>query len=536
MITVSCEDFLDTQPINKIALEQYYTDEAGLMQVLAGVYDPLGSDKVYGNALYTTLEACTDEGYYARSNQVTGTQVYNFDPTAADVGNLWSELYKGVNRANDLIANINVPKMEEDKRQIILGEALFLRGYYYYMLVVRFGDIPLKIEPTKNPNDIHIPKTSTVKIYEQILKDMMEAEAKVNTSTSLGYSSRISKTIVQGILARVCLQMAGYPLFKTEKYIDALYWAGKVVNSGEHGLNQSFNSNTALDVFNPTTANSSNNAYRQIFINESQDIYDIKECMWEVDFKGNRTDEYSETGRLGNTNGITMTASSFESTIGYSYGFIKGTARLFNKYEANDLRRDWVLTTYTFNTSTGSKVAINKNNAYGRDCGKWRREYETLMPKHKNHTPTNFPILRYADVLLMLAEAENKVNGPTTVAYNAINQVRRRGYGLPVNIKSVAADLPMGLSSNDFQLILEDERMRELCFEGTRRSDLIRWNKFVSTMNAVGTEISSSPTPINQQYGGLGGKNVTNRNLFFPIPSSEILSNKALTQNETWLN
>ena len=134
-------------------------------------------------------------------------------------------------------------------------------------------------------------------------------------------------------------------------------------------------------------------------------------------------------------------------------------------------------------------------------------------------------------MLLMNAEADNQVNGPTTAAYNAVNQVRRRGYGIPINTPSVKADLPAGLSKADFQLAIEDERMRELCFEGVRKADLIRWNKFVSTMNTVGVEMSTSPTPANQQYGAISGKNVVAKHLLFPIPSNETGSNKLITQN-----
>ena len=134
----------------------------------------------------------------------------------------------------------------------------------------------------------------------------------------------------------------------------------------------------------------------------------------------------------------------------------------------------------------------------------------------------------------MMAEAENQVNGPTTAAYNAVNQVRRRGYGLPIGTVSAVADLTAGLSKADFQLAIEDERMRELCFEGTRKSDLIRWGKFVQTMNAVGAEMSTAPTLANQQYGGFGGLNVEAKHLLYPIPSREIASNKELKQNEGW--
>ena len=529
----SCEDFLNTEPVDKIAQSQYYTNEEGLTQGLAGVYDPLGGAGLYGEALYTKLEACTDEGYYARSTQKTETMVYVFEATDPVVANLWNTLYDGVNRANDLIASINVPEMDENKRQVILGEALFLRGYYYFMLVSRFGDIPMKLTPTTSPNGVDLPRTPTAQVYAQILKDMTEAEGKVKTSTELGYSSRVSKTVVQGILSRVCLQMAGYPLNDTEKYKDAIAWSKKVIDSGEHALNTSFDPNPIYNTFNPSYGSTANNAYRQIFINQVQDVYDVKESMWEIDFKGNRSDGYFETGRLGNTNGITYTGALFEK-IGYSYGFIKGTGRLFNKYGAGDLRRDWVLTTYTINATTGNRVAIVRgtgaaaaNFPYGRDCGKWRREYEGPLTKEKNHNSNNFPVLRYADVLLMRAEAENQVNGPAD-AYQYVNQVRRRGYGLPINTPSLVADLPAGLSKADFQLAIEDERMRELCFEGTRKSDLIRWNKFVSTMNAVGAEMSTAPTPANQQYGGFGGSKVEAKHLLYPIPSREIASNKAL--------
>ncbi len=535
----SCEDFLSTKPIDKIAAVNYFTDEAGLTQGLAGVYDPLGSQFLYGNYLWLSLEGSTDEGYYARTNQAQGPSFYNFTTNDSQIAGLWGTLYDGVNRANDLIANINLPTMDESKRKVILGETLFLRGYYYFMLVSRFGDVPMKLSPTTSPIGAQTARTPSAQIYAQVLKDMIEAEAMVNTSTSMGYSSRVSKTIIQGILSRVYLQMAGYPLNDVAKYKDALAWSQKVVSSNEHALNVSFDKDPALNVVNPSDGGStSNNAYRQIFINATRDIYDVKENMWEAEFSGNSTDGYAETGRLGNTNGITITGVSLTDKLGYGYGFIRGTGRLFNKYGVGDLRRDWVLTTYTFNNTTGVKVPIVKgtgaaasNFPYSRDSGKWRREYQTITPQNKNNTPINFPILRYADVLLMNAEAENYTNGPTAAAYNAVNQVRRRGYGLPINTPSVKADLPPGLSKADFQLAIEDERMRELCFEGVRKTDLIRWNKFVTTMNAVGIEMSTAPTPTNQQYGGLAGKNVAEKHLLFPIPANEIGSNKLITQN-----
>lgn len=531
---ISCDDYLNTEPINKVSIKQYYTDEQGLTEALAGVYDPLGSDELYGRNVFIGYNACTDEGYLARTTQTNDLQqlcVNNINPTNVEVTNLWAACYTGVNRANDLIANINLPAMDETKRDVILGEALFLRGYYNFLLVSNFGDIPMKLTPTTSPNDVYTPATPAKDVYDQILKDMTAAEAKVAISSSYGYSSRVSKTVVEGILARVCLQMAGFPINDTAKYADALAWSKKVKDSGEHALNTTFDSSLNVTT---GTVKFTNSAYSQIFINEAKDIYDVKEAMWEIDFKGDRTDGYVETGRLGVSNGITMTGVNFTATIGYSYGFIRGTARLYKAYKTGDLRRDWVLTPFTYNNTTGIKSPITTTTGYGRDCAKWRREYEPGTNKNKNYGNTNFPVLRYADVLLMLAEAENQVNGPSASAYEAVNQVRRRGYGLPINTPSVVADLPAGLSKTDFQLAIENERMLELCFEGTRHSDLIRWGKYVSTMNSVGNEIATNGG--NQAYGGLGGKNVTARNVIYPIPSLELAINNELKQNQLWMN
>jgi hypothetical protein len=521
---VSCENYLNTEPIDKISIKQYFTDELGLTQALAGVYDPLGGEPLYGSVIFSKINVCTDEGFFARTSMTSGIEVNNYDITNADVNNLWASCYTGINRANDLIANINLPQMDETKRQIILGEALFLRGYYHFLLVTNFENIPLMLAPTTSPDDVFVSQATPKAVYDQILKDMIEAEGKVATSTSLGYSSRISKTAVQGILARVCLYMAGYPLNETAKYSEALAWAKKVESSGEHALNTTFNPALSEAVF------FTNNGYSQIFINHIQDIYNVKESIWEIDFKGNRRDGGLETGRLGNLNGITFTTEVFP--IGYSYGFVRGTARLYKSFGEGDLRRDWVLTPFTYSNATGKKTKITTTTGYGRDAAKWRREFELLSPKDKNATPTNFPVLRYADVLLMMAEAENQVNGPTPTAYEAINKVRRRGYGLNIATASNVADLPAGLSKDAFQLAIEKERMLELCFEGTRRFDLIRWNKYVSTLNSIGNEIGNGGG--NQAYGGLGGKNTTEKHIFYPIPSREISVNTKLVQNPLW--
>ncbi|MCU7694649.1 RagB/SusD family nutrient uptake outer membrane protein [Haoranjiania flava] len=512
---LSCNKILNKEPISFASPEANYATGAQLLQALAGVYDVLGRqrEQLYANKLFNQLGACTDEGFYARNNQVVGPMVYNFDFTDADIDQTWQTLYIGIERANNLIYYINTPKsMNPAERNAILGEAKFLRGYYYFLLVSSFGDVPLKLNPTTitGAASENVPRSPAKEVYAQVLKDMTEAEAICYPATTFNHSSRVSQTTVQGILARVCLTMAGYPLLDKAKYKDALQWATKVKQSGIHALNPS---------------------YSQIFINQAQDIYDIKEAMWEADFIGNDQSTTQEQGRVGNTNGIQYTAANFADT-GYSYAFINVTRKLYELYNQGDLRRDWAIAPYGYSGTN----RVNKGSLiYDRNCGKWRRSYEKLTPKSKNNTGINFPILRYADVLLMLAEADNQLNnGPTANAYAAFNEVRRRAYGFPVNIPNAVSDLRAGLSANDFQQEIIDERSRELCFEALRRQDLIRWGIWTQTMSALANQMNTHLAGnASWKYASLGATNAASspKFLLYPIPASEFSVNKAATQN-----
>ena len=143
---------------------------------------------------------------------------------------------------------------------------------------------------------------------------------------------------------------------------------------------------------------------------------------------GNNTDAFTESGRLGSRNGIRCT----DVDSGYSPGRINAFANFFYKYEVNDRRRNWNIAPFQFNTVSGrtSRAYWTPAQIWNRNSAKYRRYYETLLPRNTNFTPFNFPVLRYSDVLLMFAEAENEINnGPTQAAIDAVNLVRRRGYG-----------------------------------------------------------------------------------------------------------
>jgi hypothetical protein len=511
----SCDKFLDTKPQDFVSPENYYNTEEDLNRALNGVYNRLIDTfgRLYQRGLWSYL-VVSDEFFF--TNVTTNNiRVLDFNAAQLDISRFWEVTYQGIDRANALLENVDKPVMNEAKRANIKGQALFLRAYYYFLLVDHYGSVPLKLTSTKSPTDANVPQSSVEDIYTQIVKDMQEAELLVNSINANGTNELISKTGVQAILARVYLTMAGAPLNDQAKYGDALIYADKVINSGLHSLNPS---------------------YQQIFINHSQDIIDSKECIWEIAMFGNFQGTTQIAGSVGIDNGIRST----DATIGLSAGTMQVTGRVYRMFGTGDLRRDWAIAPffYTTNATTGVTTQTNwtATQIWERNIGKWRRSFETLIPKHRVYNSTNFPVIRYSDVLLMKAEAEYHVNSnsPTIAAYNAINQVRRRGYGVPLNAASLTADLPAGLSPILFLAQLRDERERELGFEGLRKHDLIRWGQYLTNMQTLITEVTTTAPTAQQLRAAAAARNVTARNLLFPIPTTELNSNPLIKQNPGW--
>ncbi|MFP5042904.1 RagB/SusD family nutrient uptake outer membrane protein [Parasediminibacterium sp. JCM 36343] len=500
----SCNKILDTKP-DFAQPTQYYQTETQLNDALAGIYSVLASTSFYGDAYLAVLNTGNDESWY-RSTTVVGPPVYTFNAGDANITSLWQNLYDGINMANALLENINKPQMDEKRRAEIKGEAFFLRGYYYFMLVQHWGDVPLKLSSTTLPSSEQytLPRTPAKAVYAQVIADMAAADSTVDDISAIGFSGRVSKTTVEGILARVCLYMAGQPVNDVSKYADAVKWATKVVASRKHSLNPD---------------------YKQIFINECQNAYDTKEAMWEVEFLGNSTAATGGSNKAYGYLGIRVGVQCSNLDSGYCYGFLYGMGLLYKSFDANDLRRDWVLAPYNY--SGDNKVPLSTTEYYKRYPGKWRREYEQLKPKVKNACGTNFPILRYADVLLMLAEAENEVNGPAN-ALQYLDTVRTRA-GLKAYIPTDAAVS----SQANFRVAIQNERYKELAFECLRTMDLIRWGLLLTnTKNAAADVTLNASTSL--KYGATAAANITARNILWPIPTYELSLNNNLTQNKGW--
>ena len=509
----SCKKFLDTKPIDTISPETYYKTQTDLDRALSAVYDRLGDRRTYGSALYGFL-SFSDEFYL--KNQPTGYMSNTLDASMLELNRCWEALYVGIERANMLIELVDGAEVSQESKNEVKGQALFLRAFYYFVLADNWGAVPLKLKYTKSPLEPMIARTPLAEVYAQIVKDMKEAEGLVKDITTYGYNGRISKTAVQGMLARVFLTMAGEPLKDEAKYADAQEYAQKVIDSKLHALNPSFS---------------------QIFINLAQDKYDIKENLWEVEYYGNNQGVVREGGYVGSWMGIAC--SNIDTGFGYDHVHI--TAKVYNSYEPNDLRRDWTVAPYRFATVSGTspRAVVKRTDwlptqIYERSVGKYRREYEVTALKDQDFTNINFPMLRYSDVLLMYAEAEYHALGVTPTAIEYVNMVRRRGFGKPADVADLTVDLPAGIAGQDFMDAIMLERLRELSYEGLRKHDLIRWGIYVTTMQQqVATYQSSMPSTLSDAAIKQAAR-VTARSVLFPIPNTEIAVNPYVKQNPGW--
>ena len=521
MLSQSCADFLSTEPQDFTAPEDFYKNEKQLMASLTSIYSTLSDSRLYGANYINRMGADGEENYY-RTDEKENVALLKFNASNIDISNFWDNLYVGINHANMLLANIDDAEMtNEENRDVIRGEALFLRGYFYFLLVTNFGDVPLVVTPTLSLDNLKVPRTSSAEVYKQITGDMETAFDLVQTAEELGYGGRVSKSAVAGILARVYLHWAGEPVKDTSKYADARKWA--------------------LTVMTPESVQFTHEliSYEEVFKNYAADKYDIKESIWEVEFYGNNTGTYKMAGRVGDLNGIRSAASS---SMGNANGKLRATATQFFKYEDDDddesgytdIRRDLAIASFSYKGDAKEYRTDDKTQIWGRDVGKYRREWEVVFPK-TTYTPINYPLLRYSDVLLMFAEADNFVNnGPTKEALDAVNLVRGRAEASLLE----GDNIPSG--SQDFLRFLQEERSRELCFESLRKGDLIRWGIYIDTFRAMVATYKNTPddgstglsSSVKQLVMGLD--RIEKKHLLWPIPTNERAVNSLLSQNEGW--
>ena len=519
---------------------------------------------------------------------------YNHSAGTAAIYDTWSKLYEGIKNANRYIEAVEKTEIDPGKLSVDIGlyiaEARFLRAYYHFLLAQAWGDMPLRVKATTspNPNDVQMAATP----QEQVLKwcaDEIEATIPDLYEPIDNTPSRVSQTVAQGILARVYLFMAGESvkqidgLDKKEMYRRAAYWAHEVIASHKHDLNESYEEifiNMIRDQYDTqfhesmweaeflgdrTSATDWTNGrigdliglrsqsrttnYSEWACNYSYGYYNGSYTLWQLYWENDRTADETASATVidkrltwnlpgYNYRGMNNQKISYKNKAGETVTrYLQQTQSMFKTpwvYNNNFAMPDIEGLDQTIEDAFDPADLVYDPTVMCavRNAGKWRREtvYEKQMSAKSLYTTINFPILRYADVLLMYAEAINEYAGaPDDQAKEAIREIRKRA--------GVKTDESLLVDYRSFRDLVRNERGRELAFEGLRKWDLIRWGTFVEKMHNAGTNQPTENKYRNVSYTNYASANyanVTARHIYLPIPTKELAVNHALRQNPLW--
>ncbi|WP_114782820.1 RagB/SusD family nutrient uptake outer membrane protein [Botryobacter ruber] len=471
----SCgDDFLDKAPKDSINTSNFFATEADAIAAINGAYQPLQWPKLYNMRIWTTdiMAGNSIVGAGGGDDGRETQDMANF-VTATDnpgVLDLWRGPWPGILRANLVLQKVPAMNINEDLKNRIIGEAKFLRAHYYFLLVRLFGDVPIYTEPQDINGDIRPARRPAADVYQLIIEDLTDAKDLLPRKEEYSGANigRASKGAAAGMLAKVYLTLGQW-----QKTVDM---ANEVEALG-YALNERYEQN-----FDPMQENS-------------------VESLFEVQYQGKTSFDF-----WGNDNQAswvsTFTGPRNANMVAGGYGWNQPTQEFVNAYEPGDARKEATVL-YEGGPAFDGQEYRSSYSATGYNLRKFLVA-KTVSPAYDTN-PLNFPILRYADVLLMKAEALNEL-GRTEEAEEPLNKVRERANLAPVD----------NLSQGEFREKVLHERRMELAFEGHRWFDLIRVN--------------------DGQYGidflrSIGKTNASAKHLLFPIPQKERDTNPNLSQN-----
>ena len=474
-LLISCnDDFLTLAPISNANVDNFYSSESDFQLAVNGAYISLRSDGVFHDYVQLIGDMHSDN---ATVGTTAGVRTYFYElsefkdqPTSPIYSAVWNDHYQGIYRCNMVLDQIDaVGFANETKKKQFIGETRFLRGLFYFNLVRIFGDVPLVLNSLNNIEASYtLGRTPTAEVYKAIVADLQVASQNLPTSYTGTNVGRATSGAAKGLLGKV---------FLTQKnYQEAAQSLAEVINSGRYQLLANFN-----DLWKPANKNS-------------------KESLFEVQFK-----KQAGTG-TGSEFSVRYTPYlSGEVLVGVATtngGYNIPTEDIVNAYTSADSRKS---------VSVAPSYVDQKGNNVTGLTGRYTRKFLGAYTVGQG-ADDNWPVLRYADVLLLYAEALNEVGFQAGGdAFKYLNQVRARA-GLPA-LSASASDEKFRVSDQQaFRLAVEKERRLELAFEGHRWYDLVRTGRALEVLKT--------------------GKNIQPDQLLLPIPQQQININpKTITQN-----
>ena len=498
----SCNDYLEVDPATNVAsTDLVFGSEGETRTALFGVYAKVCSDGLFGNNLYNTFLLNSDVDFYANSNEsAAGNQPRRFDvrSDANNVESLWNNLYSAVETANEFIYNlqnsdiyaeetedgavegadgsiqtIQIPKVTDLTQ--MMGEAKVMRAMFYHELLSYWGDIPFTLEATYETDNLNPAITPRQDVSDALIADLVYAAEYMysDQENKVSAPERITKEAAYAMIARLALQAGGYSLNHPEGnttnysmtrpsnykayYQIARDYTKKIIDAGGHSLNKD---------------------YRKVFIDECNFVTTTgDDLIFEIPF-AKETNGYWGYAQ-GPTNGVDLSDATdySNSAWGKADGGVRTSAFYRYLFDEKDLRRDFVNGLWYY---SNQGLPTMRTNDYTIHNNKWSKLWNTngLGKTTTSETGINFAYIRYADVLLMFAEAENEINnGPTDDARDALKTVRRRAFTEDVATK-VEAYVDAAASKEDFLDLVLDERKWEFAGENMRWKDLVRNNKY----------------------------------------------------------
>jgi starch-binding outer membrane protein, SusD/RagB family len=481
----SCDDFLDTNSLSTFDTNYIFSNVEDARKGVNAIYTYFGQD-AFRSRLSNNMTGNTDIEH-ASGWSSSGDRYQIWDLNALESNNdlrvVWEFGYKAVRDANIAIEGIEKsPALTSTDASVVktmnhlLGEAYTFRAYWYSMLIYYFGDLPFITQAPKAGNDFYLPKEDRNVILSHVIDDLIAVESKMMWADEVPYGiEQANREYTLGMIARLALQRGGWYLkpdltmAREADYLDyyqiARNYSAKLMTLKDRAL--------------PTD-------FRQVFMNQCKFLAPVNsDILFEVPFAlGN--------GDVAWNIGITVeggATASHDFGAGSNYMAIPPTYYL--SFDKEDIRRDVTCALYKVNMSFEEEFvgyANGASNANGLNIsqGKWSRHFLDVPPGKSSAKGTgiNWPMLRYSDVLLMFAEAENELNGPTGDAQNALRRVRQRAFDPSVWADKVDAYISTASASKDtfFEAIV-DERAWEFGGEMIRKYELIRWGNYSAKMD-----------------------------------------------------
>lgn len=492
----SCSDWLLAPQPNSTDLDDFYTGGEACIQNVNACYVPLMWE--FNNTYFPEWfigDVVSDDALKGGQTINDMADVYDMEnwKTASNNSLLlefYRAQYQGISRCNlalQYIPGVALDSvMSQGVKNRLIGEASFLRALYYFRLVRVFGGVPLVDFVVSGSSAWKQPRATAEQVYEHIFSDLQRANA------NLWPKSRYAKTQ----LGRATKGAAQAMLLKTHlyrhNYVQAKAWGDSIMASGEYELLSNYEANFTLEGENGM------------------------ESVFEIQFMEEPNSDYGEGNGFSRGTFTVVLTRSRSSLLGGGWGFNKPTHNLYQAFDANDPRRDVTILNPTASqmenptqeTYLGSKYVSRKYALYNSDNSSW------FPLTHAARGPINYKTIRYADVLLMYAEAAAE-SGDLAAAKNALEKVRERAR----NGNAILPAFPNynGYADTQADLIkaIRSERRVELAMEGHRWFDLCRWGIAKETMDAYkATETEAAQAEMAIFIAG--------KHELFPIPSEEI--------------